>query len=49
MNMKLTGFFVRDVKLTKRKYFHPITTASTYTTTTVAIITTFITTAATKA
>ena len=49
MKLKLTGLVVRDVELTKRKYFHPNATASTHATTTVTIITTSITTTATKA
>ena len=48
VKLKLTGLVVRDVELTKRKYFHPNTTASTHTTTTITIITTSITTTATK-
>jgi len=40
VNLKLTGLVVRDVELTRRKYFHPNATASTHTTTAVTIITT---------
>jgi hypothetical protein len=42
--LKLTGIVVRDVKLTKRIYLQPASTASTHTTSTVARITTSITT-----
>jgi len=44
VKLKLTGLDVRDVELTKTKYFQPNTAASTHTTTTVTIITTTITT-----
>ena len=49
VKLKLTGLVVRDVELTKRKYLHPNATASTHTTATVTIITSSITTTATKA
>ena len=48
VKFRLTGLFVRDVELTKRKYLHPNATASTHTTDTVTIITTSITTTDTK-
>ena len=48
VKLKLTGFVVRDVGQTKRKYLHPNTNASTQTTTTVTILTTSFTTTATK-
>ena len=49
MKLKLTRLVVRDVELTKRKYFHPNTTVSTHTSTTITIITTYITATATQA
>ena len=48
MKLKLTGFAVKDVELTNRKYLHPNATASTHTTTSVTIIATYITTGTTK-
>ena len=48
MKLKLTGLVVRDVELTKRKYLHHNGTISTHTTATFTIITTSITTTATK-
>ena len=48
MKLQLTGLVVRDVGLTKRKYFQPNVTACTHTTATVTIITTSVTTSATK-
>ena len=48
MKLKLIGPVVRDVELTKRKYFHPNAAASTHTTTAATIITASITTTATK-
>ena len=43
VKLQLTGLFGRDVELTKTKYLHPNSAASTDTTATVTIITTSIT------
>jgi hypothetical protein len=49
VKLKLIGLVERDVELTKRKYLHPNVTASTPNTATLTIITTSISTTATKA